>query len=46
VAASLAMTLYLYILLAHWLVFLAATGETDDEAELVSSGVRPADSVR
>jgi hypothetical protein len=27
VAASLAMTLYLYILVAHWLVFLAATGE-------------------
>jgi alpha-1,2-mannosyltransferase len=46
VAASLAMTLYLYILVAHWLVFLAATGETDDDTEPVSGGVkRPADSV-
>ncbi len=47
VAASLAMTLYLYILIAHWLVFLAATGETDDDTEPVPGGVRrPADSVR
>jgi len=46
VAASLAMTLYLYILIAHWLVFLAATGETDDDTEPVPGGVRrPADSV-
>jgi alpha-1,2-mannosyltransferase/arabinofuranan 3-O-arabinosyltransferase len=46
VAASLAMTLYLYILLAHWLVFLAATGETEDDTEPVSGGVRPADGGR
>jgi hypothetical protein len=47
VAASLAMTLYLYILVAHWLVFLAATVETDDDAQQpVSGGIRPADSVR
>jgi alpha-1,2-mannosyltransferase len=46
VAASLAMTLYLYILVAHWLVFLAATGDTDD-TEPVTGGIRrPADSVR
>ncbi len=29
VAASLAMTLYLYILIAHWLVLLAATRKPD-----------------
>ena len=47
VAASLAMTLYLYILVAHWLVFLAATGDTDDDTEPVTGGIRrPADSVR
>ena len=30
VAASLAMTLYLYILIAHWLVLLTATREPTD----------------
>ena len=45
VASSLAMTLYLYILITHWLVFLAATGETSD-TEPVSGGIRrPADRV-
>jgi alpha-1,2-mannosyltransferase len=45
VAASLAMTLYLYILITHWLVFLAATGETGD-TEPLSGGIRrPADRV-
>ena len=39
VAASLAMTLYLYILFAHWLVFLAATAETEDDTEPVAGGV-------
>ena len=45
VASSLAMTLYLYILITHWLVFLAATGETGD-TEPLSGGIRrPADRV-
>ena len=39
VAASLAMTLYLYILFAHWLVFLTATGETEEGTEPVARGV-------
>jgi alpha-1,2-mannosyltransferase/arabinofuranan 3-O-arabinosyltransferase len=41
VAASLSMTLYLYILVAHWLVLLAATGETGDDTEPVPGGTRP-----
>ena len=41
VSASLAMTLYLYILLAHWLVFLAASGEAEDDTEPVPVGTRP-----
>ncbi len=44
VAASLAMTLYLYILLAHWFVFLAATGETEGASDPASG--RPVDSAR
>jgi alpha-1,2-mannosyltransferase/arabinofuranan 3-O-arabinosyltransferase len=41
VAASLAMTLYLYILLAHWLVFLAASGEPEGVPEGAPGGVQP-----
>ena len=44
VTASLALTLYLYILVTHWLVFLAAAGETDDDTQPVGAG--PAESVR
>ena len=44
VTASLAMTLYLYILVTHWLIFLAAAGETDDDTQPV--GVGPAESTR
>ena len=40
VAASLAMTLYLCILLAHWLVFLAAAGEPEGTAENAPGGVQ------
>ena len=38
VAASLAMTLYLYILIAHWLALLAATREPADSREGAGSG--------
>jgi alpha-1,2-mannosyltransferase/arabinofuranan 3-O-arabinosyltransferase len=38
VAASLAMTLYLYILIAHWLALLAATRKPEGAAEGTESG--------
>jgi hypothetical protein len=40
VAASLAMTLYLCILLAHWLVFLAAAGDPEGTTENAPGGVQ------
>ncbi|MDQ4127243.1 MAG: DUF2029 domain-containing protein [Actinomycetota bacterium] len=41
VVASLAMTLYLYILLAHWLVLLGASGAAEDTTAPVQHEVRP-----
>ena len=38
VVATLAMTLYLYILIAHWLALLAATKEPADTREVTGSG--------
>ena len=41
VAASLAMTLYLLVLLAHWLVLLFASGSSEEATAPLPGGVRP-----